>query len=234
VKCATFGCFDLAMLSTPRPSLCAGASQHSSALLGICRPSGRRQRRWYPGTVSCPAFTCREQTAPNGLTVWEPVTGENDPGRWLSHIHQDLTLITQFDNDEPDWAKPEQRIGGTPTSSSTQPSLILEMWHDADIRRGMNVLEIGAGTGYSTALACERLGSDAVTSVEIDPNRLDQAGAALYGFGYEPVIAVADGLYGYWPTAPFDRIVAACSVRSNPDQWLGGLGERVGETRQDH
>lgn len=26
--------------------------------------------------------------------------------------------------------------------------------------------------------------------------------------------AVADGLYGYWPQAPFDRIVAACSFRA--------------------
>jgi len=162
----------------------------------------------------------REEAGADGLTVWEPVTAATDPGRWLASVYQDKTLITQFDNDEPDWARPGPRAGGTPTSSSTLPSLVLQMWHDAQIREGMSVLEIGTGTGYSTALACERLGSGAVTSVEIDPGRLDQAAAALHGCGYAPTIATADGLYGYWPAAPFDRIVAACSVRSIPAGWL--------------
>jgi hypothetical protein len=94
------------------------------------------------------------------------------------------------------------------------------MWQDAEIEDGHDVLEVGTGTGYSTALACERLGSQYVTSIEVDPHRLDQAALALYGLGYRPGLAVADGLFGYRPTAPFDRIVAACSVRQLPTAWL--------------
>lgn len=155
-----------------------------------------------------------------GLTVWEPVTGELDYGRWLSAAYSDTTLITQFDGDEPDWKQPTARHGGAPTSSSTLPSLVVRMWADADVQEGHTVLEVGTGTGYSTALACERLGSADVTSIEVDGRRLETAASALYGCGYTPTLAVADGLYGYWPEARFDRIVAACSFRAVPPALL--------------
>ncbi|MFD8002975.1 ATP-grasp peptide maturase system methyltransferase [Streptomyces mirabilis] len=155
-----------------------------------------------------------------GLTVWEPVTAELDYGRWLAAAYSDTTLITQFDGDEPDWKAPVVRHGGAPTSSSTLPSLVVRMWADAEVTEGHTVLEIGTGTGYSTALACERLGSADVTSIEVDPHRLAQAADALYGCGYTPTLAVADGLYGYWPEASFDRIVAACSFRAVPPALL--------------
>ncbi|WP_405084371.1 ATP-grasp peptide maturase system methyltransferase [Microbispora sp. NBC_01389] len=151
-----------------------------------------------------------------GLPVWEPVTAELDQERWLEAAYSDTTLITQFDGDEPDWKDPVERHGGAPTSSSTLPSLVLRMWADADLHEGHSVLEIGTGTGYSTALACERLGSIGLTSIEADSRRLDQAATAIHGCGYSPTLATADGLYGYWPKAPFDRIVAACSFRSVP------------------
>ncbi|TQE15328.1 SAM-dependent methyltransferase [Streptomyces ipomoeae] len=155
-----------------------------------------------------------------GLMAWEPVTAELDHGRWLAAAYSDATLITQFDGDEPDWKQPSARHGGAPTSSSTLPSLVLRMWEDADLQDGHTVLEIGTGTGYSTALACERLGSAAITSIEVDGRRLDQAASALYGCGYTPTLAVADGLYGYWPEAKYDRIVAACSFRAVPPSLL--------------
>ncbi|GAB2845981.1 ATP-grasp peptide maturase system methyltransferase [Streptomyces deserti] len=155
-----------------------------------------------------------------GLTVWEPVTAELDYGRWLASAYSDTTLITQFDGNEPDWKRPVVRHGGAPTSSSTLPSLVVRMWADADITEGHTVLEIGTGTGYSTALACERLGSSHVTSIEVDPHRLSAAANVLHGCGYFPTMAVADGLYGYWPEAWYDRIVAACSFRGVPPALL--------------
>ncbi|WP_324797288.1 ATP-grasp peptide maturase system methyltransferase [Streptomyces cyaneofuscatus] len=155
-----------------------------------------------------------------GLIAWEPVTADTDYGRWLTAAYSDTTLITQFDGDEPDWKQPAVRYGGAPTSSSTLPSLVVRMWADADVQQGHTVLEIGTGTGYSTALACERLGSADVTSIEVDPHRLEQAASALYDCGYTPTLAVADGVYGYWPEASFDRIVAACSFRAVPPALL--------------
>lgn len=161
-------------------------------------------------------YLAGEELDGRGLAVWQPVTAALDRGRWLAAAYSDTTLITQFDGDEPDWETPAERHGGAPTSSSTLPSLVVRMWADADVREGHTVLEIGTGTGYSTALACERLGSAGVTSIEVDPRRLERAASALHGCGYAPTLAVADGLYGYWPEAPFDRIVAACSFRAVP------------------
>ncbi|MFE5394788.1 ATP-grasp peptide maturase system methyltransferase [Streptomyces sp. NPDC056568] len=155
-----------------------------------------------------------------GLTVWKPVTADLDYGRWLATLYSDTTLVTQLDGEETDWKNPTVRRGGTPTSSSTLPSLALRMWSDADVAEGHTVLEVGTGAGYSTALACERLGSSHVTSVDIDPDRLETAAEALYGCGYTPTLARADGLYGYWPEAWFDRIVATCSVRAVPPALL--------------
>ncbi|GAA2600846.1 MULTISPECIES: ATP-grasp peptide maturase system methyltransferase [Streptomyces] len=155
-----------------------------------------------------------------GLTLWEPVTSRLDYGRWLATAYSDATLITQFDGEETDWERPASRRGGAPTSSSTLPSLVLRMWSDADVGEGHTVLEVGTGTGYSTALACERLGSSHVASVEVDAVRLGGAADALYGCGYTPTLARADGMYGYWPEAWFDRIVAACSFRSVPSALL--------------
>jgi methyltransferase of ATP-grasp peptide maturase system len=155
-----------------------------------------------------------------GLTAWEPVTAELDYGRWLAAVYSDTTLVTQFDGEEPDWRAPVPRHGGAPTSSSTLPSLVVRMWSDAEVAEGHTLLEIGTGTGYSTALACERLDSGDVTSIEVDPRRLEAAADALYGCGYTPSLAVADGLYGYWPEARFDRIVAACSFRKVPPALL--------------
>ncbi|MFK0155282.1 ATP-grasp peptide maturase system methyltransferase [Streptomyces sp. NPDC090499] len=192
--------------------------------VGLARDGSAADARWLAAVGEVPRhrfvpgfYLAAGETDENGLAVWEPVTAELDHDRWLAAAYSDATLITQFDDREPDWSAPEVRHGGAPTSSSTLPSLVLRMWADAEVSEGHTVLEIGTGSGYSTALACERLGSADVTSIDVDPARLAVAADALYGCGYTPTLAVADGRYGYWPEARFDRIVAACSFRSVPD-----------------
>jgi methyltransferase of ATP-grasp peptide maturase system len=188
---------------------------------GLMDPAWRAAVEAVPRHRFLPGFYLpSDERDGDGLTVWEPVTVELDYGRWLAAAYSDTTLITQFDGEEPDWKTPVVRRGGAPTSSSTLPSLVLRMWADAEVAEGHTVLEIGTGTGYSTALACERLDSGDITSIEVDPRRLESAADALYGCGYTPTLAVADGLYGYWPEASFDRIVAACSFRAVPSALL--------------
>ncbi|MFI8848703.1 ATP-grasp peptide maturase system methyltransferase [Streptomyces sp. NPDC053499] len=182
----------------------------------LAEPAWRAAVETVPRHQFVPGFYLPGERDETGLTAWEPVTAELDYDRWLTTAYSDTTLITQFDGEEPDWKSPAERHGGAPSSSSTLPSLVMRMWADVEIAAGHTVLEIGTGTGYSTALACERLGSAGVTSIEVDAHRLETAAEALHGCGYTPTLAVADGLYGYWPEAEFDRIVAACSFRAVP------------------
>lgn len=184
-------------------------------------PRWRQAVEAVPRERFIPGFYIRGELDDLGLPIWQPITAETDPDRWLDAVYGDETLLTQLDGQEPDWATARPRHGGTPTSSSTLPSLVLKMWQDADLQPGQDVLEVGLGTGYSTALACEFLGDEGnMTSVDVDPDCVNNAAEALTACGYQPDLAAADGLYGYWPSGPYDRIVGACSFRSIPRPWL--------------
>ncbi|MEU4407401.1 rRNA adenine N-6-methyltransferase family protein [Streptosporangium sp. NPDC023963] len=80
---------------------------------------------------------------------------------------------------------------------STLPSMIVRLLDTAGISAGDKVLEIGTGTGYSTALLCYRLGTSAITSVEDDPVAADRAGTALTLIDYLPTLAHGDELTGH-------------------------------------
>ena len=84
-----------------------------------------------------------------------------------------------------------------------------------EVTDGCRVLEIGTGSGYNAALLCERLGSEHVTSVHIDPDLVALARERLAANGYTPTLA-ADGADGYPRSALYDRIIATCSVPAIP------------------
>ncbi|WP_338017619.1 ATP-grasp peptide maturase system methyltransferase [Streptomyces adustus] len=157
--------------------------------------------------------------------AWEPVL-DNDPD-WLTGCCQDQSLITQIAGSIVP-ADIQGRIMREPTSSSTLPSLVLRMLEDLHVEAGAQVLEIGTGTGYSTALLCTRLGESHVTSVEYDEDVAARARAALARQGMFPRLVIGDGLLGCAGAAPYDRIIATCAVHTVPAAWIeqtkpGGL-----------
>jgi protein-L-isoaspartate(D-aspartate) O-methyltransferase len=115
-----------------------------------------------------------------------------------------------------------------PTSSSTRPSLMARMLGMLDAAPGHTVLEIGTGTGYNAALLCHRLGSDAVTSIDIDPALVDTARETLASVGFTPTLVAGDGADGVPERAPFDRIIATCAVPAVPGAWVKQLGDDGG------
>jgi methyltransferase of ATP-grasp peptide maturase system len=145
-----------------------------------------------------------------------------DPARrseWLAAVYSDQTLITKV------VLVPHSRTlgpGSYPmfTSSSSLPTLVLTMLEALEVTDGDRVLEIGTGSGYNAALLCERLGSDRVTSVDIDPELVELARERLAANGYTPALAAVDGAGGYPAGAPYDRIIATCSVPAVPPAWL--------------
>ncbi|MDA0565263.1 ATP-grasp peptide maturase system methyltransferase [Streptomonospora sp. S1-112] len=186
---------------------------------GVLRsPRWRRAVERVPRHLFVPEFFERADTPGRG-TLWAPVSGGRDTARWLGLAYRNETWVTQLDGHVAprDVAEP---VGGDPTSSSTVPGLVVRMLEHLDLDDDATVLEIGTGSGYSTALMCDRLGDDKVTSVEVDPAVAAGAAAALRRAGHAPRLVIGDGLDGAPAHAPYDRVIATCSVRRVPRAWL--------------
>jgi methyltransferase of ATP-grasp peptide maturase system len=153
-----------------------------------------------------------------GATLWEPTTpGEIGQAAWLELAYENTTWVTQLDGHD---QTATGKVQGAPTSSSTLPGLVVQMLEDLDVHDGDRVLEIGTGSGYSTALLCQRLGGGLITSIEVDEGVAARAAMALRVAGHAPTLVTGDGLAGHPDNGPYDRIIATCSVRTIPDAWL--------------
>ncbi|MFJ3229654.1 methyltransferase domain-containing protein [Streptomyces sp. NPDC086787] len=128
--------------------------------------------------------------------------------RWLRGAYVDGPLATRVRD-------------GELVSSSSQPSLMADMLVELRVREGDRVLEIGAGTGYNAALLAHRLGDDElVTTVDLEPEITESARQHLAAAGHHPVVVTGDGARGVPERAPFDRIIATCTLRAVPHAWL--------------
>ncbi|MEU4301495.1 hypothetical protein [Kitasatospora aureofaciens] len=156
--------------------------------------------------------------APDGMTRYTLVSREADAQKWLRLTYQNTTWVTQLDRGAtlPDSGS----CIGTPTSSSTLPGVVVRMLEDLDVPDGTNVLEVGTGTGYSTALLCARLGDQHVTSVEHDAVLSAADAERLASIGYRPRLVVGDGGKGSPDGGPYGRIIATYSPSRVPSAWL--------------
>lgn len=157
---------------------------------------------------------------PTADARWEPVTADRLGQReWAELVYRDDSLVTQLDG-HITVADIDAPVAGFPTASSTMPSLVASMIEDFEVVPGMNVLELGTGTGYSTALLTELVGEDQVTSIEVDAALAERAEKSLNEIGLAPWTYPGDGLLGYPPRAPYDRVIATFAVRRIPYAWV--------------
>lgn len=140
---------------------------------------------------------------------WKPVDVSSPEG--MDRVYSPETLVTAVADD------------GTAISSSTKPDLIVHMLETLDVRDGHRVLAVGTGTGYTTALLTHRLGERNVYSVDIEETFVEAARQRLATLGFRPTLATVDGAEGLPKHAPYDRIIATCSVPSVPWAWAEQL-----------
>lgn len=120
---------------------------------------------------------------------------------------------------------------GQAVSALSQPTIVAVMLEQLDVRPGMRVLEIGAGTGYNAALLAALVGAGGhVVSVDVDEDIVEQARAhlsAAFAVGLEAARGVevvrGDGALGHPPAAPYDRIIVTVGAGDVPSAWLEQL-----------
>ncbi|MFE7568476.1 methyltransferase domain-containing protein [Streptomyces sp. NPDC057539] len=139
-----------------------------------------------------------------------------DPEGWLRAVYSDAPVVTQVNDGKP---TPEGAFRLF-TSSSSMPSIMLEMLSLLDVREGQRVLEIGTGTGYNAAWLSHRLGENNVTTVEVDEAVLSTAVENLKRAGFHPTTSLGNGREGHRGCAPYDRVICTCAIRDVPSAWL--------------
>ncbi|MDX1994004.1 MAG: methyltransferase domain-containing protein [bacterium] len=133
----------------------------------------------------------------------------------------DVTLEKAYTDD----AIPTKFADNQPISSSSQPSIMAIMLEQLDLRPGLRVLEIGAGTGYNAALLAHLVGQRGrVTSVDLDQDIVEGARRNLDEAGFSQVdVQKADGILGYAASAPYDRIILTVGAQDVPPAWFEQL-----------
>ena len=103
---------------------------------------------------------------------------------------------------------------------------------------GENVLEIGTGSGYQSAVLARIAGK--VHTIEIVPELAEQARARLARLGYRNVqVRAGDGYLGWPEAAPFDAIIVTAAAPRIPEPLEQQLAEGgrlvlpVGEENQE-
>jgi protein-L-isoaspartate O-methyltransferase len=149
----------------------------------------------------------------DGLAV--PIDRHSDPDRWSTFVNDNDAVITQLDDG--------QKPGGpgiVPTSSSTALDTMAYMLELLDVGTGMNVLEIGAGTGYNAALIGENVAPGHVVTIEVDPAVAEHARDRLARTELPVTVVTGDGTVGYADGAPYDGVMCTASAFRVPYAWV--------------
>ncbi len=182
--------------------------------------------RWRPIIAAVPRHLFVphwwEWSAPGpGLShdMWELREGPTDATAWLDAAYADRSLVTQVGVLHADHAKPGDLPGVLPNSTATMPGLLVQMYWHAMITDGMDVLDVGSGSEYGTALLATRLSDPCVTSIDIDEYLIYTAAGRLDSIELHPRVTVCDAT-GPLPAA-YDRIVATVAVPPHTHELAG-------------
>jgi len=173
----------------------------------LTTPAWRAAFEVVPRHLFAPRFRLPDNL---GGHTHDATTATDDAQReeWLRAVYHNEALLTDFD---------EHHIH---ISSCSAPSVVAIMLESSQAADGDTVLEIGTGTGWTAALLAHRLGSDAITSVDVNPRYVADARERLNHLGLTPTLAATDGYLGYPERAPYDRIIATAALRKVPPTWL--------------
>ncbi len=113
--------------------------------------------------------------------------------------------------------------------TNSQPRTVASMLRLLDVRTGQRVLDVGAGSGWTTALLAHLVGPQGeVRGVELEPE-LVTWGASNLARTSQPWASLVQALpnvLGLPDLAPFDRILVSAAPRDLPTALVDQLGDR--------
>jgi protein-L-isoaspartate(D-aspartate) O-methyltransferase len=110
--------------------------------------------------------------------------------------------------------------------TSSQPSTVEAMLRLLDVRPGHKVLDVGCGSGWTTALLAHLTGpTGQVLGVELEPELVDFGRANLdrADVPWADIHVAAPGVLGLPDAAPYHRILVSAMARSLPDELVAQL-----------
>lgn len=117
------------------------------------------------------------------------------------------------------------RLG--PGSTNSQPSTVAFMLEALDARRGQRVLDVGSGSGWTSALLGHLVGpTGRVLGVDISLPLVDFARTALarYGLPWVEIRPVAPGSLGV-PGTSWDRVLVSADAGRLPEELTRQLAD---------
>lgn len=110
--------------------------------------------------------------------------------------------------------------------TNSQPTTVRQMLELLDVQPGDRVLDVGSGSGWSTALLAHLTGpAGRVTGVERVPDLVTfgAANLALRGMPWAHVEAAVPGELGHAAYGPYDRILVSAQAPSLPAELVRQL-----------
>ena len=110
--------------------------------------------------------------------------------------------------------------------TSSQPRTVAAMLRLLDVRAGHHVLDVGAGSGWTTALLAHLVGArGSVVGVELEPELAARAEAAVRtrGTPWALVRVAAAGVLGHPAGAPYDRVLVSAMAGELPEALVSQL-----------
>lgn len=106
----------------------------------------------------------------------------------------------------------------------SQPLVVAFMLEQLDLKEGDKILDVGSGSGWTTALLAEIIGSKGkVIAIEVIPELMEfgKKNVEKYNFIEKGVVEFicADGSKGYKKAAPFDKILASAAAPELSAAW---------------
>lgn len=112
--------------------------------------------------------------------------------------------------------------------TNSQPSTVEAMLRLLDVRPGHRVLDLGSGSGWTTALLAHLVGpAGTVLGVELEPSLVEFGSANLAASGrpWASIRLATPGVLGDPGGAPYDRILVSAMAESFPDPLVDQLAD---------